>query len=278
MNAPEPSHETGPGTHFGSTFAPAASSSNAPLSASRTSIGSNNPFRDSTEKRRSPKQSPPLEKGGASSHARHVSSGSRGSRGSPPAQFPAYRADAFGDYNDTRPRRSGSGGRPPPSYEEANSGNNSPNQKGHRRRTSSLSARYPGDDSHKPLDVLRRDSKKAYRSPHLKKHHIPGADTVDRLDPAIGGKAYHHEGPYDAALLARNTSYRNSPVAALETSNQEALKATPRENVQDALERHKPLDGVAVVPPGSKYFLNCFSMNHADDFSSARSIRQSVQL
>lgn len=100
------------------------------------------------------------------------------------------------------------------------------------------------------MDVLRRDSKKAYRSPHLKKHHIPGADTVDRLDPAIGGKAYHHEGPYDAALLARNTSYRNSPVAALETSNQEALKATPRENVQDALERHKPLDGVAVVPPG----------------------------
>jgi hypothetical protein len=51
-------------------------------------------------------------------------------------------------------------------------------------------------------------------------------------------------------LLARNTSYKSSPVAALEETNAEALKATPRENIKDAVERHKPLDGVAYVPPG----------------------------
>jgi hypothetical protein len=42
----------------------------------------------------------------------------------------------------------------------------------------------------------------------------------------------------------------HAPVAALETTNAEALRATPQENVRDALEKHKPLDGVAIVPPG----------------------------
>lgn len=102
------------------------------------------------------------------------------------------------------------------------------------------------------MDIIRKDSRKANRSPHLNKRHIPGADVIDRLDPALGGHAYHHEGPYDAATLARNTNYKNSPIAALETSNLEALKATPAENIKDAVERHKPLDGVAVVPPGEK--------------------------
>ncbi len=73
---------------------------------------------------------------------------------------------------------------------------------------------------------------------------------IDRLDPAIGGRAYHHEGPYDAALMSRNRDPKHAPVKALETSNEEALRATPQENIKDALERHKPLDGVAIVPPG----------------------------
>jgi hypothetical protein len=75
---------------------------------------------------------------------------------------------------------------------------------------------------------------------------------IDRLDPAIGGRAYHHEGPYDAALLSRNRDAKTAPLKALETSNEEALKATPRENIRDAVERHKPLDGVAIVPPGEQ--------------------------
>jgi len=35
-------------------------------------------------------------------------------------------------------------------------------------------------------------------------------------------------------------------------SNEEALRATPRENIRDALERHIPLTGTAVIPPGEE--------------------------
>jgi hypothetical protein len=45
-----------------------------------------------------------------------------------------------------------------------------------------------------------------------------------------------------------------SPVAAVKHSNMEALKATPREFVQDSLEKHVPLQGTAMVPPGERYF------------------------
>jgi len=74
------------------------------------------------------------------------------------------------------------------------------------------------------------------------------ADTIDSLD-TIGG-TYHHEGPYDATLLARNTSYESSPVAATMGTNQEAIRATPRENIIDSLTKHVPLQGTAVIPPG----------------------------
>ena len=117
------------------------------------------------------------------------------------------------------------------------------------RRTSSLSQRYPGDTSHRPLDMLRKSDKAAHRSPHLRKQHHVGADTIDNLD-TITGTAYHHEGPYDAAMTARNRGAKNAPLAALAGSNAEALRATPREKVLDALEKHYPLDGTAVVPPG----------------------------
>ena len=231
LNAPEPSAETGPGTSFGSTFAP------APVTKQTTgsTIGSNNPYRKTSGSRTPP------EKTGASSSTRRLSKNR-----SPREEFPAYRAEAFSDYASSPRSRSGSGNRhPPPAYDASPKG-----ESGHRRRTSSLSARYPGDKSHQPLEIIRKDSKKAHRSPHLKKKHLPGPDTIDQLDPAIGGRAYHHEGPYDAALLARNNSFGISPVAALETTNAEALKATAPENVRDAVERHKPLDGVAQVPSG----------------------------
>lgn len=239
MNAPEPSAETGPGTHFGSTFSPNPKATSPTTPPSRTSLSSNNPFRDSTEKRRSPKTSPPGKNGPIASK-RPISQ-----RHTPRERFPDYRAEAFSDFNEAPRRRS----QPPPSYDAATSSNTSPTHR-HRRRTSSLKERYPGDRSHEPLDIIRKDSKKAYRSPHLRKQHIPGPDTIDRLDPAIAGRAYHHEGPYDAALLARNTRPDHSPLAALQTSNEEALKATPQESIKDAVDRHKPLDGVASVPPG----------------------------
>lgn len=191
------------------------------------------------------KSPPSASKSGAKTSARSVSNNSPG-----PERFPDYRADAFSDYPKSSPsnrQRAGSHGQTPPSYHEATSSiENRP------RRGSSLKERYPGDKSHQPLDVIRRDSKKAYRSPHLSKRSIPGADSIDRLDPAVGGIAYHHEGPYDAALLSRNRNPKTAPLVPLKDSNAEALKATPAENIKDALERHKPLDGTAVVPPGEQ--------------------------
>lgn len=43
-----------------------------------------------------------------------------------------------------------------------------------------------------------------------------------------------------------------NPVEALKESNEEALRATPRENIQNSLLKHVPLQGVAVVPPGRR--------------------------
>jgi hypothetical protein len=62
--------------------------------------------------------------------------------------------------------------------------------------------------------------------------------------------AYHLEGPYDATLISRNTNLKNSPVEAVRESNIAALRATPRENIRDALDKHVPLQGVAIIPPG----------------------------
>jgi len=119
-----------------------------------------------------------------------------------------------------------------------------------RARGNSLTERFPGDNSVHPLDTIRHENNVASHAPHLKKQHMPGADVVDMLDDVTGGR-YHHEGPYDAAMLARNTSHESSPLAALKTTNQEALKATPSEKIQDSLRNHRPLDGVAEIPPGS---------------------------
>lgn len=211
-------------------------------SSSSHARSSSNPYRNS-----------PQSKSGVSSTANPIgqSTSPRGSgsprirdsptsRASPPTKFPEYR-----EAGSPRRHRTTSDA-PPPTYDAAVGSSSG----GHRRRTSSLAQRYPGDESHKPLDIIRRDSRKANKPHHLKKRSIQGPDIIDRLDPAIGGRAYHHEGPYDAASLARNRDPKYAPVAALETTNSEAIRATPQENIRDALEKHKPLDGVAVVPPG----------------------------
>lgn len=84
----------------------------------------------------------------------------------------------------------------------------------------------------------------------MRKHHHIAPDTIDTLDSAGIGH-YHHEGPYDATLLARNNSYTSSPVAAVAGTNTEALKATPREKIVDSVTSHRPLEGVAIYPPGT---------------------------
>lgn len=50
--------------------------------------------------------------------------------------------------------------------------------------------------------------------------------------------------------MARNKDKKYSPLAAVKDTNREALRATPRENIVDAVSRHRPLEGVAIVPPG----------------------------
>jgi len=211
LTAPEPSQETGPGTHFNSTLRKSSPNGatttvypSPPTSASpsRSSFHPSNPFASASS--------------ASSSH----------------------RQQAFGGYSDGPSQRKNLD-------EITNDG------KG-RRRGSSLGQRYPGDNSNRPLDIIRKESKLANRSPHLRKKHIPGADSIDSLDASFLGGPYHHGGPYDATLMARNTSYKNSPVEAVRGSNEEALRATPRENIRDALDKHVPLQGVAVIPPGMR--------------------------
>ena len=36
----------------------------------------------------------------------------------------------------------------------------------------------------------------------------------------------------------------------MQDSNDEALRATPREKIYDAVTKHRPLEGVANIPPG----------------------------
>ena len=104
--------------------------------------------------------------------------------------------------------------------------------------------------SHRPLDQIRKETKTAHRSPHLRKKHIPGTDVIDSLDQTALGGAYHHGGPYDATLLARNLNPKSSPVAATSKTNEEAIKATPKDYMKDSLRKHLPLQGTAVIPPG----------------------------
>jgi len=207
LTAPEPSQETGPGSHFASSaqLKRAPSVSKGPsCDTYPTPPGSASPTKSTF-------------------HPTNPYS-------------PSHRQAAFGAYPTGGPNRRNVD-------EPVGNGNG-------RRRGSSLGERYPGDISHRPLDQLRKEAKAADRSPHLKKKHMPGADSIDSLDDTAVGGAYHHEGPYDATLLARNTSLQTSPVEAVRDSNAEALRATPRENIRDALEKHVPLQGTATIPPG----------------------------
>lgn len=124
-----------------------------------------------------------------------------------------------------------------------------------RPRASSLKERYPGDMSHRPLAMLERDYRAADRAPKLRNpRRQQPIDIIDTLDITGPGRGfmYHHDGPYDATLASRNRNKKYSPVEAVKDSNMEALRATPREYVQDSLIKHVPLQGTAVIPPGMR--------------------------
>jgi hypothetical protein len=257
---PDPSDETGLNTHFRSTFAPqepitppgsaeiptkkpqsfvhvqpqhtGSSVETNPYRRSRASSESKNPFGDhhaspASSRRGQDYPSPP---NSASPHREHFSH--------PPnrSSHSSHRSQAFGPLNEGRPRRSSN---PMPAQSKG---------KG-LARSGSLKERYPGDMSHRPLDAIRKDEKIAYRAPHLRKKNFQGADVIDRLD-AAGPARYHHEGPYDATSIARNRHVKYPPVEAVRESNEEALRATPRENIVDAITKHRPLEGTANIPPG----------------------------
>lgn len=277
---PDPSDDTGLNSHFRSTFAPRQDgpitppgsaglpkdSSSVKVREHRTgnSVGSNpfipsqhtgssvgtNPFLPSQHTGRSVDTNP-YRRSRASSEAKAPSvtvsqigqttpRSNRYEYPSPPQSasprkqhFSEHRSTAFGSMNESRPRRSSQ-----PSSSRPHSQHISGRSRG---------ASLNGEPS--PLDMLRKENKTAYRAHHLRKKNFQGADIIDRLDKT-GVARYHHEGPYDAASIARNKDKKYSPVAAVQDSNEEALRATPRENIRDAIERHRPLEGTANVPPG----------------------------
>jgi hypothetical protein len=111
--------------------------------------------------------------------------------------------------------------------------------------------------SHRPLAILTRQHRAADRAPHLHNHRRQQpSDTIDSLDSTgpVPGVTYHHDGPFDATLKERNLNKKYAPIDAVRDTNAEALKATPREFVQDSLVKHVPLQGTAVVPPGMQDF------------------------
>ncbi|KAL6715972.1 hypothetical protein ACLMJK_006934 [Lecanora helva] len=266
LNAPQPADETGPGTHYNSTFAASASSTSSPSGHKKKPSVSTR----STDAPPKQQQTPTGSTTRSSNNPyRNIANGSTGSPSAPQSakDRSSPHSSAFpdfdGSYSPIRRSTDQASSQIPTSTGGQNS--SSTTASGHRRRTSSLNQRFPGDQTHRPLDMLRKDTKAADRSPHLRKKNQIGADSVDRLDNLIAG-AYHHEGPYDATLLARNTSYTNSPIEAVSTGNEEALKATPREMIKDSVEKHRPLDGVAMVPPGAAdQFGNTYHYNEGSD-------------
>ncbi|KAF2259091.1 hypothetical protein CC78DRAFT_83426 [Lojkania enalia] len=248
---PVPSEETGLNTHFGSTFAPRqnvtpptsarSKESPVPIRLQHTSSTvETNPYRRSRASSASKTSSTQFGVGQKSPRSPRYDYPSPPNSASPRRDhFSNYRSEVFGSLNEGRPRRSSQ-----PNSSSAPLENN-----GGIRRNSSLRERFPGDMSHRPLDTIRKDTKTAHRAHHLRKRNFNGADTIDRLDKSMG-VSYHHEGPYDAANMSRNMSWKHSPIAAVQGSNEEALRATPRENILDAIERHRPLEGTANIPPG----------------------------
>jgi len=102
----------------------------------------------------------------------------------------------------------------------------------------------------RPLEQIKRETKAAYRAPHLRKNNFARTDQIDILDNVGIGGAYHHDGPYDATLASRNRDKRYAPVEAVKETNMAALRATPHERIQDSLKHHVPLSGTAEVPSG----------------------------
>ncbi|KAL3465304.1 hypothetical protein BJX64DRAFT_285559 [Aspergillus heterothallicus] len=118
-----------------------------------------------------------------------------------------------------------------------------------RRRSSSTTASDCSDFLDIPHQPRGRHHSTRPRGESQLVSQLVNPDIIDRLD-TTSRFSYHHEGPYDAVYPERNRTVDQSPLEALRESNAEALKATPEHKIADAIERHRPLDGVAYYPPG----------------------------
>ncbi|KAJ5348043.1 uncharacterized protein N7506_001296 [Penicillium brevicompactum] len=120
--------------------------------------------------------------------------------------------------------------------------------------SSAPSVWYSGTPEHYPVEPRCRhpSAPRRRRTTHRSSRHsqLVQPDIIDQLDN-VTAFSYHHEGPYDAARPERNRISQYSPLEAVRESNAEALRATPQHKIADALNSHRPLDGVAFYPPGT---------------------------
>ncbi|KAJ5157827.1 uncharacterized protein N7482_008927 [Penicillium canariense] len=113
---------------------------------------------------------------------------------------------------------------------------------------------WSGTPEHQPgYPALQQDSSVPRRRrsrQYSRSSQLVNPDIIDKLDD-VTSYSYHHEGPYDAVYPERNQVSQQSPLEAVRESNEEALRATPRDKIIDSLHSHRPLDGTAFFPPGT---------------------------
>lgn len=114
---------------------------------------------------------------------------------------------------------------------------------------------WSGTSEHSPVDSKRRRNssvpqRRGSQRIYPQDSQLVNPDIIDHLDN-VGFSSYHHEGPYDAVCPERNRVSKHSPLEAVKESNEEALKATPRDKIMDCLNSHRPLDGTAFFEPGT---------------------------
>lgn len=184
---------------------------------------------------------------------------------------PNYTYNNYSYAYSPTPRRSSSSSNSNSSYSNSTSHFSSNNPYAHIKPTSPSPSPTPSSTSYRrPVsltlseswnpDTFHQRERERKRSsttsiPRRRSHRYPRSsqlvnpDIIDQLDD-VTNYSYHHEGPYDAVCPERNRVSQRSPLEAVRESNEEALRATPRDKIIDCLNSHRPLDGVAFFPPG----------------------------
>jgi hypothetical protein len=76
-------------------------------------------------------------------------------------------------------------------------------------------------------------------------------DVIDLMDNTIPPSlTRHHSGPFDAVTKSAYLPKDKSPLAALQYSTEQVLKATPEISIRDSVNQHVPLQNTAVSAPG----------------------------